>query len=55
MAGIWAVVQHRDGKLHRGSWEAIAAAQALAAQRGGKAEAVVLGHGVDALAAEVAA
>ncbi|KAB2958318.1 MAG: electron transfer flavoprotein subunit alpha/FixB family protein, partial [Thermoanaerobaculia bacterium] len=42
------------GKLHRGSWEAIAAAQALAAQRGGKAEAVVLGHGVDALAAEVA-
>jgi electron transfer flavoprotein alpha subunit len=54
MAGIWAVLQHRDGKLHRGSWEAVAAAQALAAGRGEKAEAILLGQGLEALAAEVA-
>jgi electron transfer flavoprotein alpha subunit len=54
---IWAVLQHRDGKLHRGSWEAIAAAQALAAQLDAEAEAVLLGdgsQGAGALAAEAA-
>jgi len=51
---IWVVLQQRDGKLHRGSWEAIAAAQRLAATIGGGVEAVLLGHGVGALAAEVA-
>ena len=54
---IWAVLQHREGKLHRGSWEAIAAAQALAEQGGGEAEAVLLAdrsQGGDALAAEAA-
>lgn len=55
MAGIWAVLQHRDGKLHRGSWEAIAAAQQLAAERGVAAEAILLGQGLEALAGEVAA
>ena len=55
MAGVWIVLQHRDGKLHRMSWEAIAAGQALAARSGAKAEAILLGAGVDALAAEVAA
>jgi electron transfer flavoprotein alpha subunit len=52
---IWAVAQHRDGKLHRGSFEAIAAAQRLAEATGGKAEAIVLGSGVAGLAAELAA
>ena len=55
MAGIWTVLQHRDGKLHRGSWEAIAAAQSLAQERGTKADAILLGQDVGALAAEVAA
>lgn len=55
MAKIWAVLQHRDGKLHRGSWECIAAAQELAATLGGGAEAVLLGHDVATLASEVAA
>jgi electron transfer flavoprotein alpha subunit len=52
---IWSVLQHRDGKLHRGSWECIAAGQQLAAALGGRAEAVLLGSGVQAMAAEVAA
>jgi electron transfer flavoprotein alpha subunit len=51
---IWAVAQHRDGKLHRGALEAVAAAQRLAEATGGAAEAVVLGSGVSALAAELA-
>jgi len=51
---IWAVVQHRDGKLHRGSLEVIAAAQQLADALGGSAEAVVLGSGIEALGSEVA-
>jgi electron transfer flavoprotein alpha subunit len=51
---VWAVLQHRDGKLHRGSVEAIAAAQRLAEELGGTAEALLLGHGTDALAAEAA-
>lgn len=54
MAKIWAVLQHRDGKLHRGSWECIAAAQELAAASEGSAEAVLLGLGIDALASEAA-
>ena len=54
MAGVWAVLQHRDGKLHRGSWEAVAAAQRLAGERGGKAVALLLGRGVGELAAEIA-
>ncbi len=51
---IWAVVQHRDGRLHRSSWETVAAAQSLAESRGGRAEVVLLGHGVSGLAAELA-
>jgi len=53
-ARIWVVAQHRDGVLHRGTWEAAAAAQALASQLGGSVEVVVLGHGIGALAAELA-
>lgn len=51
---IWIVVQHREGKLHRMSREALAAGQQLAAALGGEAEAVVLGSGTGALAQEVA-
>ena len=54
MAKVWVVLQQREGQLARMSWEAIAAAQKLAAALGGKAEAVLLGSGVGDLAAEVA-
>lgn len=51
---IWIVLQHREDRLHRMSREAIAAGQKLAAAVGGSAEAVLLGSGTDALAAEAA-
>ena len=54
MANVWVVVQQREGQLPRISWEAIAAAQRLAAQTGGKAEALVLGSGIGLAAADVA-
>jgi electron transfer flavoprotein alpha subunit len=51
---VWVVLQHREGQLPRISWEAAAAAQKLAADLGGKAEAVLLGSGVGLAAADVA-
>jgi electron transfer flavoprotein alpha subunit len=54
MAKVWIVVQHRDGKLHRMSREAVAAGQRLAEVAGGTAEAVVLGQAVGGVAAELA-
>jgi electron transfer flavoprotein alpha subunit len=55
MANVYAVLQQREGKIHRMAWETVAAAQQLAALAGGKAAAVLLGSGVGALADEVAA
>lgn len=54
MKKIWVVLQHRDGKLHRGSLEAVAGAQQLAAQVTGQVEAVLLGSEVAGIANEVA-
>lgn len=51
---VWIVLQQREGKLARVSWEAIAAGQKLAAALGVEAEAVLLGSGVGDLASEVA-
>jgi electron transfer flavoprotein alpha subunit len=51
---VWVVLQHREGQFPRISWEAVAAAQKLAAELGVKAEAVLLGSGVGTAAAEVA-
>jgi electron transfer flavoprotein alpha subunit len=51
---VWVVLQHREGQFPRISWEAVAAAQKLAAELGAKAEAVLLGSGVGLAAAEVA-
>ncbi|MGE0639149.1 MAG: electron transfer flavoprotein subunit alpha/FixB family protein [Thermoanaerobaculia bacterium] len=52
---VWAVLQHREGRIHRMGWEALAAAQELASRVGGTAEAVLLGgDGIDGLAGEVA-
>jgi electron transfer flavoprotein alpha subunit len=48
------IVEQREGKLNRVSWETIAAGQALAAETGWPVEAAVLGNGVASLASEVA-
>jgi electron transfer flavoprotein alpha subunit len=45
------VAEHRDGRLNRATWEAVAAAQAVASP----VSIVVLGSGVEAIAAELAA
>lgn len=54
MTKIWVILQHRDGKLHRGSLEALAGAQELAARTAGMVEAVLLGSACGALADEIA-
>ena len=55
MAKIWVVLQLREGgQVPRISWEALAAGQKLAAALGGKAEAVLLGSGIGAVADEMA-
>jgi electron transfer flavoprotein alpha subunit len=52
---ILVVVEQREGKLNRVSWETITAGQAIAAQTGWTLEAAVVGSGVGAIAGEVAA
>jgi electron transfer flavoprotein alpha subunit len=52
---ILVVVEQREGKLNRVSWETIAAGQAIAADTGWVIEAAVVGSGVGAVAGEVAA
>jgi electron transfer flavoprotein alpha subunit len=52
---ILVIVEQREGKLNRVSWETIAAGQAIAAQTGWTLEAAVVGSNVAAIAAEVAA
>ncbi len=54
MAKVCAVLQQREGKIHRMAWETVAAAQQLAALSGEKAAAVLLGSGVAGMANEVA-
>ena len=51
---ILVVVEQREGKLNRVSWETITAGQALAAETGRTLEAAVVGSAVGAFAAEVA-
>jgi electron transfer flavoprotein alpha subunit len=52
---ILVIVEQREGKLNRISWETIAAGQAIAAQTGWSLEAAVIGSGVASIAGEVAA
>ena len=54
MDTILVVVEQREGKLNRVSWETIAAGQAIAAHTGWTLEAAVVGSGVAAIAGEVA-
>lgn len=51
---ILVIVEQREGKLNRVSWETLTAGQALAAETGWTLEAAVAGSGVTSLANEVA-
>ncbi|MGE5053762.1 MAG: electron transfer flavoprotein subunit alpha/FixB family protein [Acidobacteriota bacterium] len=51
---ILVVVEQREGKLNRVSWETITAGQAIAAATGWGLEAAVVGSGVNSIASEVA-
>jgi electron transfer flavoprotein alpha subunit len=55
MSGIWVVIEDRDGRVSRISWEAVAAGQKLAALTSQPANAIVLGAKTETLASEVAA
>ncbi len=52
---ILVIVEQREGKLNRVSWETITAGQAIAAETGWPLEAAVVGSSVGAFAGEVAA
>jgi electron transfer flavoprotein alpha subunit len=54
MSGILAVLEQREGKLHGMSFEALAAAQQIAAELGEPVYALVLGNAIQPVAATVA-
>jgi len=54
MSGIFVVLEERDGRVSRASWEALAAGQHLAPQTSQPVIAVVLGANTEATAAEAA-
>ena len=54
MSGIWVVLEEREGRIGRISWEALAAGQHLGAQLGLPVSAVVPGAHTEPLAAEAA-
>jgi electron transfer flavoprotein alpha subunit len=51
---IWSVLQQRDGKVHKMSWEALRAGQILAKELGGRPEAVILGSDLQSAVDELA-
>jgi electron transfer flavoprotein alpha subunit len=55
MSGVLVVVEQREGRIARISWEALAAGQRIAAQSGAAVYAVVVGAETGALAAEIGA
>ena len=55
MSGIWVVLEERDGRVGRASWEALAAGQKLASLTGKALNAAVIGAATEALAGETAA
>jgi electron transfer flavoprotein alpha subunit len=52
---ILVVVEQREGKLNRVSWETLTAGQALSAETGWLLEAAVVGNGIGEMAGEVSA
>ncbi|HKF50010.1 MAG TPA: electron transfer flavoprotein subunit alpha/FixB family protein [Terracidiphilus sp.] len=55
MSGVWVVLEDRDGRVSRVSWEALAAGQALAAKAGLALHAAVVGAATEPLAKEASA
>ncbi len=55
MSGVWVVLEEREGRIGRISWEAMAAGWQLGAKMGLPVSAVVLGAQTEALAVEGAA
>jgi electron transfer flavoprotein alpha subunit len=55
MSGILVVLEERDGRVSRISWEALAASQLLGSQTSQPVSAVVIGANTDATSAEAAA
>src|SRR3954452_21354259 len=51
---ILVVVEQREGKLNRVSWETLTAGQSLSAETGWPLEAAVVGSGIGEIAKEVA-
>jgi electron transfer flavoprotein alpha subunit len=54
MSGIYVVLEDRNGRIGRISWEAVAAGELLAHQLGTQANAIVIGSQTEPLAAEAA-
>jgi len=54
MSGIYVVLEDRAGRIGRISWEAVAAANILAAQSGTKPTSIVIGAQTESLASEAA-
>jgi electron transfer flavoprotein alpha subunit len=54
MSGIFVVIEERQGRIGRISWEAVAAGDVLARQTGAKVNAIVLGAQTGQFAAEAA-
>jgi len=52
---ILVIVEQREGKLSRASWETLVAGQSIAAETGWTLEAAVVGSGVGSIASEIAA
>lgn len=52
--GILVFIEHRDGKLNRNSWEAVAAGQQIGRELKQKVFAIALGRGISAIAEAVA-
>src|SRR5437899_6445590 len=50
---ILVIVEQREGKLNRVSWETLAAGQSIAAETGWSLEVAVLGSGVGSIANEI--
>ena len=54
MSGVYVVLEDRNGRMARINWEAVAAANILAAQSGTKPTAIVIGAQTESLAKEAA-
>ncbi|MGO9336145.1 MAG: electron transfer flavoprotein subunit alpha/FixB family protein [Terracidiphilus sp.] len=54
MSGVLVVIEQRENRIARISWEALAAGQRLAAQSGTPVTAVILGSDTESLVAEIA-